>query len=286
MNHTPPTISRLFHELVPLQSQGDQNRKLSELLEIPEYSGRFVLELRNHYANVKKESVSIITCTRKPHFLRNVFKNYSNQLWRNKELIIILNSDEIDMNRWKRKAETYQNVHIYQLPEETSLGHCYNFAINQASFDYIATFDDDDYYAPHYLTDLMYAFQYSNADVVGKLAYFVYFEEIDTFALRNPMQDYKYLDAHSFLDGGNKIVKRDVYNQVQYRDVTNLEDVYFSQDCMSKGFTLFSADKYNLVYYRRANKDNHTWKEKDKVVLEWQCSIIPHNAQYKSHVTL
>ncbi|MFJ8530179.1 glycosyltransferase [Bacillus sp. NPDC094106] len=286
MTHTTQTIEQLFKTIVPLKSQEDQNRNMSELLDIPDYSKCFLQGLRDKYSKVERESVSIVTCTRKSHYIENIFENYQNQIWEKKELIIILNSDDMDINEWEKKAYGYKNVFIYQLPQEKSLGHCYNFSIEKANYDFIATFDDDDYYAPNYLTDLMHAFLYTDADIVGKNTYFIYLEEKEILALRNPSEEYKYLDASSFLDGGKKIVKRKVFDQVQYRDVSNSEDVYFCQDSIQKGFKIFSADKYNLVYLRRTNKDDHTWKEQDDAILQWRCSVIAHTDHYKTSITI
>lgn len=283
MNNVPENIQQLFKNLVSFKSKEDRNKTVSELLTIPEYNKKFLLGLREKFSDKSAEHVSIVTCTNKPHFMENIILNYRNQTWINKELIIILNRNDLDINFFRKKAEHHKNIFIYQLPEETSLGNCYNFAAEKANYEFIATFDDDDYYAPNYLTDLMCAFQYTDADIIGKLTYFIYFEDKKILALRNSFQEYKYLDVNSFLDGGKKIVKKKVFDSVQYRDVSLLEDVYFCQDSIQKGFKIFSADKYNLAYLRRMNKENHTWKEQDDTILNW-CSVVTDKPPYKTNI--
>ncbi len=276
-------IEVLFKTFMP---EKYEKTKISDLLSNPDYGRYFISKLRKKYSTRETEGVSIVTCTNKPHCMENIFQNYQNQSWEEKELIVILNNDGMDIPAWKRIARCYKNVHLYQLPQEMSLGRCYNFSVNKAQYGYIATFDDDDYYAPNYLTDLMHAFQYTDADIVGKATYFVYLEEKQILALRNPYQEYTYLYEGSFLDGGKKIVKRKVFDQVQFKDVSNLEDVFFCQDCMRKGFKIFSADKYNLTYIRQPNKAHHTWKEEDDKILSWGCLILSHTDDYKTMVTL
>ena len=39
-----------------------------------------------------------------------------------------------------------------------------------SSGDFIGKFDDDDLYGPHYLSDQMLPFEYTNADIVGSCA--------------------------------------------------------------------------------------------------------------------
>ncbi|HHB1655998.1 glycosyl transferase [Bacillus cereus] len=283
MNKFSENFQHLFKKIVTFKSKEDRNKTVSELLKIPEYNKEFLLGLRKRLSKNAKENVSIVTCTNKSQFIENIILNYINQTWINKELIIILNNNDLDINYYQSKAHRYKNIFIYQLPEETSLGMCYNFAAKKANYDFIATFDDDDFYAPNYVTDLMYAFQYTDADIVGKLTYFIYFEDKKLLALRNVSQEYKYLDSNSFLDGGKKIVRKKVFDSVQYRDVSLLEDVYFCQDSLEKGFKIFSADKYNLAYLRRINKDNHTWKEQDDTILSW-CTVVTDKPPYKPNI--
>ncbi|HDR3908615.1 MULTISPECIES: glycosyltransferase [Bacillus] len=283
MNNIPENIEHMFKRIVRLKSKMDRNKAVSELLKVPEYNKEFLLRLRTEYSTNKTENVSVVTCTNKPQFIENIILNYINQTWINKELILILNKNDLDIHYYQEKTTQYKNIFIYQLPEETSLGRCYNFAAKKTNYDYIATFDDDDFYAPNYITDLMHAFQYTDADIVGKLSYFIYFEDKEILAIRNPYQEYKYLDSTSFLDGGKKIVKKKVLDTVQYRDVSLLEDVYFCQDSIEKGFKIFSADKYNLAYLRRINKENHTWKEQDDTILKW-CSVVTDKPPFKHNI--
>ncbi|QMV40785.1 glycosyltransferase [Cohnella cholangitidis] len=99
--------------------------------------------------------VSIITCTMRNSFMPNVFKNYENQKVRKKELIIILNQDDMDIEEWKKEAKKYNNAFVYQLPERYNLGKCLNFGIQAANYDIVAKFDDDNYYGRYYLTEAM-----------------------------------------------------------------------------------------------------------------------------------
>lgn len=259
---------------------------ISAFLENQAYREYFMTCLRDRYSHGEPEGVSIVTCTNKTYCMDNIFENYQNQVWGKKELILVLNRDDLDIHQWQKKAERYDKVHIYQQPQGVSLGSCYNFSINKANYDYLAIFDDDDYYAPNYLTDLMYAFQYTDADIIGKLTHFVYLEEKQTLALRNPFNEYVYLCGDSFLDGGKKISKRKVFDSVRFRDVSNFEDVFFCRDSMDHGFKIFSADKYNLAYIRKRNKALHTWKENDDGVLAWNCSFICHTNNYRTGVVL
>ncbi len=113
--------------------------------------------------------VSLIACTIRDNMMNNIFENFSRQKWEEKELIIILNNDKMEISKWKEKALGYKNVTIYQLPQQKTLGNCLNFGIEKAKFDIVAKFDDDDYYSPYYLIEAMKIFKTTNAQLVGKV---------------------------------------------------------------------------------------------------------------------
>ncbi|KGM46290.1 glycosyl transferase family 2, partial [Neobacillus niacini] len=99
--------------------------------------------------------ISIITCTVREHLISNIIDNYTTQLFQDKELIIILNHDGLDINLVKSSIGSVKGVTIYQLPQNYTLGECLNYGIEKAKYDVIAKFDDDDYYGPEYLTEAM-----------------------------------------------------------------------------------------------------------------------------------
>ncbi|WP_102349254.1 glycosyltransferase family 2 protein [Bacillus sp. Marseille-P3661] len=266
-------LEQLFKGIVP---------GLSKVLEDPQYSRSLVLRLRQIFANDKTEGVSIITCTNRPHFMNNIFANYENQFHAIKELIIILNRDDMDLDVWKMKAENYPNVSIYKVPQDKTIGECQNFAVEKTKYEYIATFDDDDYYAPNYISDLMLAFKYTDADIVGKSSYFCYIQGLQALVLRNPANEFQYVD---FVGGGKRIVKKSVFDVVKFPPLSNQEDRIFCIESIKKGFKIFSADNYNLCYLRSSNQNHHTWSISDEEMLA-RCSLVTYTNDYKPFVTL
>lgn len=113
----------------------------------------------------------------RPYYMENIFNNYDRQEYEDKQLIVILNRDDMDIQQWRAKAREYKNVKIYRVSEKHRLGKCLNYGIRKAKYDVLAKFDDDDYYAPHYLTEAMEALSNKRVSVVGKYTSFVYFEE-------------------------------------------------------------------------------------------------------------
>ena len=121
-------------------------------------------------------SVATITNKSSPDIYRNIFINYLNQSYTDKELILIINRGDIDKNdTFYRHHTTYNNngidiyinildeilkerniskslidtiknnIHIHKFPTHT-LGDCLNKTASLANGTYWCKFDDDDKY--------------------------------------------------------------------------------------------------------------------------------------------
>ncbi|WP_202709047.1 glycosyltransferase [Sporosalibacterium faouarense] len=220
---------------------------------------------------------SIITCTNRPNFYNNIIENYMRQEHGPKELIIILNSNSINLKEWMNKVKKHDNIRVFQLGQNTTLGSCLNFAVTKSNFDIIAKFDDDDYYGPKYLSEAVNAFQTTGAKVLGKAATYVYFVSSKTLALRSPAGENRYV---SFANGSTLIFKKEIFNRVKFRNLSVAEDVAFCRDCIYKGYQLYSTSKLNHVYIRYPKKQNHTWKINDHEFMNRYCKVIEKTDDY------
>ncbi|BCU81237.1 glycosyl transferase [Polycladomyces abyssicola] len=231
------------------------------------------------------EGVSVITCTMRSNQVHNIFRNFVSQMFRKKELIIILNRKNMSLPQWLQVAKKFKNVRVYKIPGDT-LGACLNFGITKARYSFIAKFDDDDYYAPKYLSQAVHALKTTNASMVGKGATVTYFENIKTLAIRKPHHESKFLNEIQMpgphLGGGTMVFKKNVYPYVKFPNRTLCEDIIFQQRLRMKGYKIYSTDRYYYVSIRRKNKHTHTWKGTDEKVLR-ECKIIARTQDYKSY---
>lgn len=230
--------------------------------------------------SIKKQGVSIIACTKRQSYIRNLFNNYSRQNHAKKELIIIVNNDNIPLTPYLSLAKKLPNVHVYRLPERTSLGACLNYAIKKTKYNYIAKFDDDDYYAPYYLTESVQTFQRTNADVIGKRAHYMYLRGSKTLILRFPQDEHRPV---TLIPGATLVFKRKVVNKVQFPNRSVGEDDLFCIRSRRMGYNVYSAGKSNFVAIRRKNSSNHTWIISDKELIS-KSQKIPSVTHYKRYV--
>lgn len=238
--------------------------------------------------------VSVITPTSKPMYMKNIFDNYSNQRYKNKELIVILNNNQLNLNRWRDFSKGFKNVQVFQLDETTTVGECLNFAIDQSTGEFIARFDDDDYYGMNYLTDMLTYFGFTEASIVGKTCNFIYFEAFKSLYIeRIDHEDFNpgvtnYNPWHAYiktLTGATQVIKREVFDCIRYPLLESNEDRIFSRECQSKGIRQYAADPFNYTIVRHPDKNFHTWKIEDNDYFQY-CLFVCETSNFKSFVTV
>ncbi len=222
-------------------------------------------------SNLLSEGVSVVTVTNRPAFMHNTYNNFLRQTYHPRELIIILNNNSMNIKNWRQQAPPHESIKIFQLDEEVSLGECLNYAVARTSYEYIAKFDDDDYYAPEFISTGMKSLLSVNTHIVGKACRFIYFESSSTLALYEPVPEYSYVE---YVPGATMIIKKLVFDKVRFPDLNAEEDSDFQEECLQKGFLIYASDRFNYVTVRRPDKDTHTFKLDDETYMGYCEEII------------
>ena len=237
--------------------------------------------LRQHYKLSGK--ISVITPTARGSFIDNIRQNYAGQLYQDKELLIILNNSRLQPKAWQRYFNRIPAVKVFQLGDATTLGECLNFAISQARGSYISKMDDDDYYGPYYLTDLLHYLTTTEADITGKLGRFIYFEETRSLRFCNARDCLNYVNG---VKGATFLVKQAVFRQLSFQSRNQAEDTFFIQGCRQAGFKFYAGDPFNYVQLRMKNKMNHTWQLNDQDLSQRnRCQEIIKTENFKPLIT-
>ncbi|MBS4540022.1 glycosyltransferase [Clostridium sp. D2Q-11] len=214
---------------------------------------------------IKEQGITVITCTNKHQYFDNIFENYNRQNHNVKELILVINKNDIDINLVEKKAREYPYVRVYQLDEDLSWGSCLNFCVENSLYNYIAHFDDDDFYASNYLNDCIHTYHHCKTDLLGKAAHYVYFEEKKLLGIRTPEHENKYT---GFVNGSTFFYHKNLINKVRFKDISLGADLEFCYDVVRRGLKIYSSNRYNHVYIRK-NPKNHTWKISDSKMMSW-----------------
>lgn len=248
-----------------------------EILEKHTYNLRLniILDILNiDYDKEKNEGVSVITVTNRILSLANIISNYTNQSYKYKELILVINNNSINIESWKSIVAHRDDIRIFKIDENKSLGECLNFGINKSEYPYISKFDDDDYYGPNYLVDAINTFKYTNASIVGKYTVYGCLEDSNELVLRFPGFENRYMD---YVAGSTLTFKKDIFDKLKFKHQNKSEDTIFLKEAVSLGYKIYSSDRFNHIIFRRRNLKTHTWQITEKDFKSKSIPIIRSN---------
>jgi glycosyltransferase involved in cell wall biosynthesis len=151
--------------------------------------------------------VSIITPTKnRQHFLSMLWDCvHSQSLFQDTEWLIHDGSQQAAAFEWMKPP----HVRYYHVPGEMTIGAKRNALCDVAQGEIIAHFDDDDYYSPEYIKNMLALLTDKNVDFVKLFGFFLYQPARDVFAYWDLLSD---LPWHWVL-GGNEEPRRQRNNR-------------------------------------------------------------------------
>lgn len=193
--------------------------------------------------------VSIVVVTRRDN-IRKIIDNYKKQSYLNKELLILINTLSINIEKFIQilNDSNIDNYQIYQNHESISLGECYNFCITKMNGKYFCKMDDDDLYSENYIVNQLFLLKKNKAFIIGKSYFYLY----DS---KNDILYSKYIS--SIVLGGTLIIDKIVFDYIKFNNVNRGEDTLFLKDAKSKNVKILSSDINDFVYIRYTDNNNH-----------------------------
>lgn len=204
-------------------------------------------------------SVAAICVTNRPQFIGNVVDNVMRQRSMPEHVAVVVNLDENDADlpavddQLNEIRDAGVDVVLSWRPASKSLGFCLNVTMAATDARFIAKFDDDDYYGPHYLTDALCAHTYAGAGIVGKHTTYTRFQDPEETILRFPGKEFIYT---STLAGPTLVIDRARVGGMWFRDISLGEDRAIITDCHRRGVATFATDRFNFVQLRSTH---NTW---------------------------
>ena len=212
-------------------------------------------------------SVSVLMPTMRPENVARCLDNFAKQEYRDKELILILNNAEFDVDAIRRDVESIPDAQVLHVEGRTTLGDCLNRGVQAASGKYVAKMDDDDLYGERYLSDTVLAASFSDAEIVGKGMHFVYLEAPNATALLEKTPEHTFT---FFVRGATLFIRAEVVRDIQFDSISIKEDTNFQRAAAVAGCRIYSADRFNFVQVRTRLVSGHTTQTPDAELLQ-QC---------------
>jgi hypothetical protein len=197
--------------------------------------------------------VSVVLATRRPLQLAFALRQVGRQRGVDAELILVCHGFTVDEELVRSRLAGLPVV-VVEVPQSLPFGDVLNAGVRAAGRDLLVKMDDDDWYGPDFLTDLLWARHYSGADLVGMTPDFVYLEEIDTTLRRRDDSE----RPARFVAGGTMLLERNFLAAVgRFRPVTRFVDAQLLAATHAVGGTVYRT--HGLGYTYRRSRQGHTW---------------------------
>ena len=220
---------------------------------------------------------TMITISKRPHLRDYCIEKFSSQTHPDVELVLILNTDIDKM----APTETVNDprIRIYHVPKEFNIGYCLNMAIAVANGAIWLKCDDDDFYGPHYVEDMVNAFHFSGAGVVGKPQWYIYFDDEDAIYFRTVATDRErsVLRPGEFLTGATLAARTTATGQDNLwfsSTIRMANDSEWVRAAFDKGVAIFFSDRSNFVVFRSADLGSHTWSMSNEALRRQSARLV------------
>ncbi|RKR18681.1 spore maturation protein CgeB [Arthrobacter oryzae] len=209
-------------------------------------------------------TVSAIVSTFRPHQLEHVFETLGTQRGVDLELVLLTHGFEVAEEVLSQLA-TRHGVRRYRFLTagmELTLGECLNLCVAASTGEVLSKFDDDDFYGPDYLLDMLNALEFSQAAVVGKQAHYMHFLANEATILRSGHKEHRF---SRLVAGPTITAARSVFESHPFEARSRGEDTRFLESVAQGGGAIYSADRFNYCQMRRGT--GHTWDIADEELL-------------------
>ena len=284
-----PAITRFFGEdIMQAATEGEARTAFRLLLTSESYRARLAHRalrtvMRHHTTSHRVEEilrrvglddipirssplVSAVAPSNRPAMVKQTIAAVARQSYRPIELVLVAHGYSPDEGELRDYAKSLglEDVLTLEVDADVPLGEVLNRAFAIANGKYIWKADDDDYYGPEFLHDLLDAFLYTDAEVVGKAAHYAFIEGQNMTVIRNRAKEHSYV---SHVHGATMVVSREIMREASFPAIPQGSDTGFQRAVLGAGARIYSADRFNFAYVRRADPSMHTWVVDDAQLL-------------------
>lgn len=153
-----------------------------------------------------------------------------------------------------RSAAPHVELDVVVAPADTVFGDLLNLGVSRAAGDVVVKMDDDDWYGPDFLADLVLARQYAGADLVGCSSEFTYLAPLQLTTRRaDPSEVYA-----PWVAGGTILIERGLLRAVGgFRSTRRYVDAALLDAVRASGAVIYRG--HGLGYVLRREGQGHTW---------------------------
>ena len=234
----------------------------------------------------KYPKVSVVLSTVRPNDLTSILSQIKLQTLKNFELVVGLHGIQLNAKHKLLISELSKReikVKVEKYAKTATLGSILTDLASKSSGDYVAKMDDDDYYGPEHLRDLVDAIVDKGADVVGRAMNYVYLEPLDLTVRRFGVQGTQAVEIWSdWVCGGTILISRSAGESVGwFGNGTTAVDRYLLGRVTENGGKIWRTFGAGYIYRRSftfhtyvTNYSKYLKNANQQVVGLWQDKVF------------
>ncbi len=203
---------------------------------------------------VEQPKVSVLLATMRPQQLDFAMRQLARQRGVHLQVVLGTHGWTVDEQAVRDRLGGHDVV-VRPHEQDAFFGDVLNDAATVADGDVLMKVDDDDWYSPNAVHDLLLARRYTGAEVIGMPSEFVYLEELGVTARRNhPTEIF-----NRFVAGGTIMIDRGLLGSVGgFRKVRRFVDAQLLNAVEASGARIYRT--HGLGYVLRRTASGHTWQ--------------------------
>lgn len=201
-------------------------------------------------------TVSVLLCTMRPEFVDRAVTQIAEQRGVDLELVVIRHGAD---RAWRAAGAALtafdRPLTVLDADATEPFGAALNRGVAAAAGDLVAKWDDDDWYGPEHVADLLLAHEYTGAELVGGGHELTYLEEID-LTIHRPAERTEQFLRH--VAGGSMLIERSVLREVGgFRPLPRAIDTNLQRSVLAAGGRTYRTHGLGYVMHRRPA--GHSW---------------------------
>lgn len=215
-------------------------------------------------------TVSVVVRIQEPKDVTRVKAMFANQQYPYKELLLVLTNRSLDFSAVSAPISDLERCRWLRCGSSLNAAVWLREAILAETTDYIATMVPTDHYGEHYISDMMLAANYSNADVLGKGTFFVYEERSRKLGVSALGGEHQYTDL---VAGSTLVARRELLATLPPPALEAVLNADWTalRDATGAGCMTYSADRFNYIAVRGSRAHERASKlDAARIVKECQ----------------
>ena len=207
-------------------------------------------------------TVSVLLATKRPTHLDHALQNIANQTYEPLEVVVALHGDGFEDAAVDRAiARLDIPVTVRRVDGSAPLGLVLRIATDAASGDFVTKMDDDDVYDALHIGDLMTAYEFSGAELVGKYHEVNYLADSDqTVEVQRGLGERYALHVSG---AALLMARQDLYRFGGWQRVPGREDSALADDVLRGGGSVYRTHGAGFICIRHGQHHGHTWEASD-----------------------